>query len=181
MDFLAEQLGISKRTIYLVFKDKDDLVNQCIRQGIQDHESMIREIIHQSSNVLEAIHHISVVGKEMSFKTNPLFYLDLKKYHPKIYDGVFRKGDLIDSSITYTLLERGIKEGVFDQNLNIDIIHLFWQRLPFLLNDLDSFPSAPYEKPELFENIMFPFIRGLCTEKGLKLFDQIFVKTSVES
>ena len=180
MDILAEQLGISKKTIYGLFSDKDDLVLQCIRNTIVKHQHTVRQIINDSSNVIEAIHQISINGQEIYHSINPLFFHDLKRYYPEIHITMFKEGDFRDGTATSTLLKKGIREGVFDKNLNIGIVQTCWQELISLMHNPDVFPLGDYYKKDLIENIMYPYIKGICTNKGLILLEQYFVKMGHE-
>jgi AcrR family transcriptional regulator len=180
MDFLASQMGISKKTIYDSFKDKDDLILHCVRLRIHEHQCKFREIVEQSSNVIAAVYEISVRSQDIYQRTNPLFYLDLKKYYPEIYAKLMNKDELRNDSVIYTMIEKGIREGVFDENINIGIVNIFWQELIAFIHDQDKLSTGTYQQQELFENILNPFIRGLCTVKGMNLLDRYVVKKSKE-
>ncbi len=180
MDFLAEQLGISKRTIYENFRSKEELLSACIRLWIVDHRQRIKTIINRSSNIIEAIHQISITSEEVHLKAHPLFFHELKKYFPEIYQSILNEGDYRDDTITRNILERGILEGVFDADLNIHIVNIYWQELIAIIHDPDKFPAGTYSQQELVENIMHPFIRGICTDKGLRLLRKYFVRMGNE-
>jgi AcrR family transcriptional regulator len=180
MDFLAEQLGISKKTIYDIFKDKDELIRNCIHLMIDEHHLKIKEILDQSSNVIEAIYLISLRSRETYYQIHPLFFHDLKKYHPDQYNLLFSKDDFKNNSVIYEMIKKGIREGVFDKNINTGIVNIIWKELIFMLHDPDKFPAGTYPQQELMENIMYPFIKGLCTEKGMRLLERYFVKIGME-
>ncbi len=180
MDFLAEQLGISKRTIYDTFRDKDDLILHCVKLRVHEHQCELQEILKGSSNVIAAIYEISLRGQAIYQETNPLFYLDLKKYYPEIYNVLMKKDDFRNDSVITIMIERGIKEGVFNEKINIGIVNIFWQELIVLIHDQDKLLTYAYPKQELFENILYPFIKGLCTVEGMDLLQKYFVKKSKE-
>lgn len=55
MDDIAAALGISKRTLYEVFSDKESLLKECILKAQSDREAYLQEVYEQSHNVLEVI------------------------------------------------------------------------------------------------------------------------------
>ncbi|MDD4216483.1 MAG: TetR/AcrR family transcriptional regulator, partial [Bacteroidales bacterium] len=81
MDQISAELGISKRTLYEIFKDKDDLVSQAIEEGIKAHKNHCNKVILESDNVIEAIFNIGKLNYNLFSKINPLFFEDFKKYH----------------------------------------------------------------------------------------------------
>jgi len=180
MDFLAEQLGISKKTIYDTFKDKDDLILHCVELRIHEHQGELRDIVNRSSNVIAAIYEINLWSQAIYQRTNPLFYLDLKKYYPEIYAILMKKDHFRNDPVIYVMIERGVKEGLFNADINIEIVNIFWQEFIAFIHDRDRLSTCAYPKKELLKNILYPFIKGLCTAQGMKLLDRYFVIKSKE-
>lgn len=84
MDFIAEQLGVSKRTIYENFKDKDELLMHCIDVGMKDQRSINEELIRNSENIIEATFRFIKNSIETFNTINPIFFFDVEKYYPKL-------------------------------------------------------------------------------------------------
>lgn len=85
MDDIAAALGISKRTLYEVFVNKESLLKDCILTVQAERDRYLQEVYEQSHNVLEVILAVFQKSIEMFHKTNKRFFEDIKKY-PKVYN-----------------------------------------------------------------------------------------------
>lgn len=178
MDFLADQLGISKRTLYFLFRDKNDLVNHCVSIQFMKYRDEVLKLIRESSNVIEALYFISLNSQEISARTNPLFFHDLKKYHREIYEKIFVNEEFIDPNIAMDILNRGGRENIFDPDLEPELVSQTWVELVRMVHDKNHLFSKNYTTRELMQGIFHPFIRGICTGKGNELLSKYFKKIS---
>ncbi len=169
MDTIANELGISKRTLYETFKDKDDLVLNTIREGSKHHKAICQALIMKSENVIEAIFKVFAYNDDVFGKINTLFFQDLKKYHFKIFNEFKGKGDVRDFKVTEKLLRRGIAEGIFKSHLNISIVNPFVHKLVDIMHD-EEFKK--YSKEEVGDSVIMPYLIGISTEKGRKLIEE---------
>jgi TetR/AcrR family transcriptional regulator, cholesterol catabolism regulator len=166
MDHIANELGISKRTLYEIFKDKDDLVFQAITEGANAHKKLCFKIVGESDNVIEAIFKIGKLNTDILGKMNPLFFEDLKKFHREIYHNIHQKGELRDYNLTKSLFERGVSEAVFSDDLNMEIVNLFAHKI---LDIIHSQEFSDYKPEEINKSVLLPFFYGIATEKGREL------------
>ncbi len=172
MDELAKHLGISKRTIYEYFKDKDSLLLQCIKSLASDQKSQINHIIKTSPHVIDSIYQI--IGKKTALmrNLNPLFMEDMRKYHPTIFKLIHKGDELEDISLTEQLLINGIEEGIFLPEINTGLVARFLQEMFRLFGDSEVFPFELYDRSEMLDNIFMIFIRGLCTANGIEVLER---------
>ncbi|HPD24589.1 MAG TPA: TetR/AcrR family transcriptional regulator [Bacteroidales bacterium] len=171
MDYIASELGVSKRTLYEIFKDKDDLVYQAIIEGTKEHRKMCQNIISESSNIIEAIYRIGKFNHELFAKINPLFFEDLKKYHLTIYNKFHQNGDLKDYELTRTLFEKGKQEGIIRNDINIELLNIIIHKLIDIIHDDDL---KVYDNEEILKTVFIPFIIGVSTQKGRVLVEKYF-------
>ena len=82
MDDIAKELGMSKKTIYQFYKEKDDLVNQLCEVEMVIQEKVFRDIQLSAKDPIHEIMLISTKMREMMQNINPLFFLDLQKFYP---------------------------------------------------------------------------------------------------
>jgi AcrR family transcriptional regulator len=169
MDRIAEDVGISKRTLYETFKDKDDLVSQAIEEGAKMHKMVCQIKISASENVIEAIFDILKLNSETFGKINPLFIEDLKKYHFKIFNKLTAKGELRDFKLTLKLVQRGVKEKVFSDKLKVEIINVFIHKI---MDMVHSDELSEYTKEEIAISIFLPYLYGISTERGRSLITE---------
>ena len=172
MDSLAEEMGVSKRTIYEHFRDKDTLLLEVINYYKEMRTTEAHEIIELSDNAIEALFRIMRVTVSDMKQTNPLFFHDLKKYHPSLLQKFSGDIDLRDFNVTRNLLETGVKQKVFMDTIHIDIVNRTLHALFNLFNPDSSLTQADYQRSELFEHVIIPYFRGISTEKGRNLLEE---------
>ena len=160
MDTIADHLGISKRTIYENFKDKDDLLLQSIQEGIAFHRNYILDAIQKAPNVIVAIFQIIESSCEMQAKINPLFFQDLKKHHSKTFRQISDNSDFTNEKIIHNLIRKGINEGTFIKDINIQIVNLFVSEIVRWLND-PKFTNLGYSMEEIHNNTFGFILRGM--------------------
>ncbi|MDY0287125.1 MAG: TetR/AcrR family transcriptional regulator [Bacteroidales bacterium] len=176
MDYIAEELGISKRTIYENFKDKTDLLRQSVYEVSILHRELSLKVFNESENVIVGIYQLAEFMRMTMKKVNPLFFSDLKKYYPDIYRLFSEKSDIRNHSLTYTMLKKGVNEGIFRKDFNIELVNEAWQELISVVSDKNFQDRMEFSKQDVACSIFFPFLRGLCTEKGLEIVESNFEK-----
>ena len=122
MDYIAEQLGISKRTIYEKFKDKNELLQTCLEVSINEQNSKRDKIVSESENVIYAIFNFMNEGIHVMNTINPVFLSDLRKYYTDIWIITFKQSKIKNYNLTFKLLRKGVNEGVFRKEINIEIV-----------------------------------------------------------
>jgi len=175
MDSLASELAISKRTIYELFTDKDTLVIESIRHMIIENNEVLLKIIESTDNVIEAI-FIIIKRQEQIRKEYPtVFVEDVKKYFSDVQASFYSsKSDLKQFSITYPLLEKGIMQGIFRDDLKIELVDNFIQEIISMVHTSDRIRCLNPADIEVFYNIFLPYLRGISTGKGLGLINKYF-------
>jgi TetR/AcrR family transcriptional regulator, cholesterol catabolism regulator len=175
MDALAVELGISKRTIYELFKDKDALVIESIRHIITENNKGFIEIIERSENVVEAMFQIIHMQKENRRNYPKVFTEDIKRYFPMVQASFYSsKCDLEKFSATFTLLEKGRAQGIFRTDLRTELVDNFIHEIISIVHTSDRIRLLNPSDSDLINNIMLPYFRGICIPKGLELMSKYF-------
>ena len=172
MDALAEEMHISKRTIYEHFKDKDTLLTEVIRYFKKQQADEAHQIIEESENAIEALFRIMRKSILQMKQLNPLFFYDFRRYHAKIFDDLAEHSDIRDFSVTRNLLETGVRQGVFRDDTHIDIVNRTLHELFNLFGPDSSLTRADYHHKDLFNHILIPYFRGISTEKGQMILEK---------
>lgn len=167
MDDIATTLGISKRTLYEVFADKESLLKECILKVQTDRDRYLQQIFEQSHNVLEVILAVFQKSIEVFHQTNKRFFEDIKKY-PKIYDMMKDRRES-DSEKTMSFFLSGVEQGIFRADVNFAIVNLLVREQFDVLMNTDICNEYPFI--EVYESIMFTYIRGISTEKGAQVLE----------
>ena len=177
MDDLAADLGISKRTLYEIFRDKETLLFEGIKIYSARKQEYMRSYAederHHVIDIIMEAYHMKV---EEVRSVNPLFYLDLMKYpklaqHMKELQQESREGFL-------AFMKRGVDDGYFRPDVNYELVpHIFDALGQYILtNSL----VQKYSVEELFSNCFLIALRGFCTEKGLRTIDILMAETKSE-
>lgn len=171
MDEIAASLGISKRTLYEVFPDKEALLRNCFFKIKKDWDAYFQEVLKRSDNVLEVILDIFKKGLEAMHSMNKRFFEEIRKY-PRVHE-MIQRSRMKDSEHAIAFLKLGVEQGLFRSDVNYDIVNiLLREQFEILLNtDL----CKDYSFVEVYESIMFTFLRGISTEVGLKKLEEFMV------
>ncbi len=172
MDDIALQAGISKKTIYQYFKDKNDLVDDVMMTSFKKNHENCQSCCHHSTNAIEEIFMLMKNIGEDFRNLNPVVLLDLKKYHIKTFQN-FQKH--LEDDITKMVLqnlERGIHDGLFRADLNLEIVARFRMATIWILFDQETFPYPKFELSQVFKEVLVLFLYGLVTPKGYKMIEK---------
>ncbi len=172
MDDISRELGISKRTIYEIFKDKDELLRECLAYVDKKYEREHELIALESENTISEVFSMMKLGIYAIKTISPLFFSDLKKYHFKIYKEVLQVNQKKQINNTHTLLKKGINQGVFRKDIDLEIVSILLNEQLTLISNDDVFPERKFSRVVVFENVLINFFRGIATQKGIDLIDQ---------
>jgi AcrR family transcriptional regulator len=171
MDMLASQLGISKRTIYEVFSDKDELLMGVLKWMVEKQHSVMTKIFNESENVIEAIFKMIDLMTDHFQRMSPAFQMDMKRLHRDLQKNPDELFDLPYFSNNSDILSRGIKEGVFRDDIDVEITNKCLFEVARMSNDKDVFPSDDFVKKEVIRSFYINYLRGISTQKGLDLIN----------
>lgn len=168
MDAIAQSLGISKRTIYENFKDKDALLSNFLSESILTHKKSAIEIMNNSKNVIEALFSFGEYNSNVYKQINPCFFSDIKKYHPDIFTKVMSDGEIHNYEVTFTMLKRGVNEGIFIKEIDLKIVNLF---IHHTMEFFQLMEEKKFNHNQIWASVHLPYLRGICTEKGRELIN----------
>jgi len=171
MDMLANQMGISKRTIYEVFSDKDELLTGVLKWMKLKQKEVIDKALEESENVIEAIYSILNSMMEHFKSMSPAFLMDMKRQHQNIMKKLDDADQLPYVKNNEAIIERGIKEGIFRKDIDVKIINRCLLEVAKMSNDREIFPPDHFTDSEVIKNFYINYLRGICTQKGLDLIN----------
>lgn len=167
MDDIAQSLNISKRTLYEIYENKEVLLYECLKTSKARAQEEMTFIAAQRANVMDIILDIYRSKMSQLQKINPQFYSDLEKY-PQLQSFLEEQHDK-DRTKLKDFLRRGIEEGYFKGDINVDIIANVFDAINEYMKNHKLYTEFPLE--QLFNNMLFVTIRGICTQKGLAVID----------
>ncbi|MBS1665696.1 MAG: TetR/AcrR family transcriptional regulator [Bacteroidetes bacterium] len=176
MDEIASQLGISKKTIYQFFTDKDDMVSAVIEVEIKKNED---ECDQFSIDAKDAVHEIFLALEdldEMLKYMNPLLLYDLEKHHPRAFLKMREyKYQFLYQKMTDNL-KRGVAEGTYRSDFQIDIVAKNRIESAFSVFNPDLFPHTRYKISEVNYELAVLFLHGVASEKGKQLIEKYTIE-----
>ncbi|MDA3822461.1 MAG: TetR/AcrR family transcriptional regulator [Bacteroidales bacterium] len=172
MDALAEDMGISKRTIYENFKDKDTLLLNVIVFYKEEQQKLANEIISKAENAIVALFELVNGMINIMKQVNPVFFHDIKKYHSEIFNQMSDKGDIRDHTMTCEIIKQGRAQDIFRTDFNLEIVVSTIHELFNLFSPNSKLTRDGYHRAELFNNIIIPYFIGISTEKGKTLMEE---------
>ncbi len=169
MDDIANSLGMSKKTIYQFYADKDELVDAVVLHEIQHNENCCELDRQGSENAVHELFMAMDMVVEMFHSMNPSLLYDLQKYHPKAFQKFHtHKNDYLFNVIRENLV-RGIREDLFRDDINIDIIARFRVELMMLPFNPEFQSKVKHNLAEIEEELILHYLFGLVNMKGYKM------------
>jgi AcrR family transcriptional regulator len=172
MDDIAKHLGMSKKTIYLFFKDKNELVMALVKKKLQDDECQLSEIISKSGNVIEEMINMMKCSEDIFSRINPIVIHDMQKYHPDAWKQFQNfKTDVLAGKLE-ELLTKGIQQGYIRPEIDVKILAKMRVAQFELGFNTNIFPLAEFSPWKVQYQFLEHFNYGICTLKGYKLLNQ---------
>ena len=173
IDDIARHLGMSKKTIYTHFSDKNEIVNIVIEIKLNSQKCLIRANVDTAENAVHEVFFAVTNMKELLSNMNPTLFYDLQKYHPQawIYFKEFREKHLY--STIYDNLIRGMKEGYYREDIKPDILtQMRLEQIDLIFNSSSDYTNGKYGIAQVMAELTEHFLYGICTLKGHKLINK---------
>lgn len=170
IDDICKLLGISKKTFYVHFATKEDLLDTLLKHQQAAVCDKVEHMIETQTveQILSAC--LTIVHRTKQIMQPPVFIYDLKKYYPQCFEAYKQRMQRYTRLFVARFLEKGISEGFFRTDLNVVLTSNFIARLHMeLLNTLSD--SNPEHERELADEARYGFglmVRGIITEEGGK-------------
>ena len=177
MDSIASHLGMSKRTIYEIFADKDELLMGVMKWMAERQKDLVKKVLDDSDNAIAAIFKLLEVNRDHFQEMSPAFQADLKRFHYEILMKKSDKCEMPDYSSTIMVFEKGQKEKLFRKDINADLSNRCMDSLAKSIFNNDLYPYDEFTRREVIKNTIINYLRGISTPEGLDLvnkFDRKF-------
>ena len=168
MDDVARELSVSKKTLYELFADKEELLLEVVKVISMGFHQNIKEIICSSANVLEQIFMLYKRVIEHCREVNPLFFIDLMRY-PQV-QAFFEQVHVQHADRIKEWLMMGVKQGLLRDDVNYEV---FLRQDGFQIDKLLINPEVRNYPPKvIYDSVVLVMLRGLATDKGLEIIKQ---------
>lgn len=171
MDMLSSHLGISKRTLYEIFRDKDELLNGVLEWMGERQKELMDRIMSESDNIIEAIFRMLRIMSDHYNEMSPAFKMDMKKFYSHVINNPGAMSEMPVHTQNAEIILRGIKEGVFREDIDVGITNKCLLGFSRLSQDTNELSPDYIMDEDVMRNIFINYLRGISTLKGLELIN----------
>ena len=169
MDDVAQTMGISKRTIYELYDKKEDLLFEVVVKHFKQRMDRMEQAVSHCSNVMEILLEVYHMKVSDFKKTNPLFFTEMIRY-PQLQVFLNEQNQAMRQH-SLDFYQRGVEEGYFRADVNYHLAILLFDVMGQFIMEKELYRT--YSIEEIFKNIVFVSIRGMCTQRGVQAIDKI--------
>ena len=176
MDDIAEEMKISKKTIYTFFANKEALVQSVVFSMYSYITTNLTQIREKASNPISELYEVKmfIMHQLKGEKTSPQH--QLRKYYPNIHKELQKKQfDFMTKSVKKSLT-KGVEMKLFRPSIDIDFISRMYFNGMVGIKNVDMFPIEKYSPEQLMENYLDYHLRAIVTDNGMKLLS-LYIKT----
>lgn len=166
MDDLAKSLGVSKKTIYKYFDDKNDLITKIVKAKTTKDKLICEQSRVDTQNAIDALFKISEFVSNMLSNVHTSVFFDLQKYHRDAWTVMEEHKHYFVKSQIKENIERGQREGLYRDSINPEVISSVYIATMDGLFDGQTFDMDSLNFGEIFNEIVGFQIRGLASDKG---------------
>ena len=172
IDDICRELGMSKKTFYVYFEGKDQLIESMLESNLHYMQTKMEELL-QVSDFRQIV---KVFLKHQEAEKNdvrrvPQLVYDLKKYYPRQFQDFQIKCFEMQKEYIMRYLELGVKEGLVRANLNIELAAVLFAKIHSdAIRDLEIIEAHNHNIHHLAHTAMDIFVRGILSDEGLKLY-----------
>jgi TetR/AcrR family transcriptional regulator, cholesterol catabolism regulator len=172
MDDIAVGLGMSKKTIYQWFKDKDELVDVIVEDDIK---RIRQDCLHSRDNSANAIEEVFLTMDRLIVhmqNMNPTILYDLHKFHFQSFRKFMEHKNKYLKEVVASNLRRGMDEGLYRGNLDVEVLSRYRLESMLIPFNPDIFPSPEFNVIQVTMLLIENFLFGVVSLKGYGLIEQ---------
>ncbi len=176
MEDIARRLGISKKTIYQHFSDKEDILYQVVAAKSEQDKAEVMCMAVEAANPVEEILVVLDMMRKHADSVSPNLLIDIQRHYPKAFE-IYRQQK--ETYILRSILEniqKGVDQGLYRSDLNADILaRMRVEQIELAFNN-DIYPMDRYQMLDVQRELMHHFVRGMLTEQGFAVYNQFVNK-----
>lgn len=173
IDDLASKMGISKKTLYEHFPSKNDLVEAVLDYALDMSCKNVEAFVQGDGSVIENVYRNQEKVKEIFNINSDRPIWELQKYYSKTYERMEIEFAKSDARFIDKLLEKGWKEGLFREDINVNFYKTFYSSVQRLRSVANTFPERKFPFWDTIYTLIEYFFRILVNEKGMKELERV--------
>lgn len=167
MDDIAKDLSMSKRTLYELFSDKEELLLECIVAHLKAKDRQLQKKISSSENVLEVLLYSMKQVLEELRGVSIVFYRDMSLYAGVAELVQKRREERYKRFVE--AFKMGVSQGIFREEINFSILQLLIDTQLHMLFETNKWQQ--FSLSEMYKTIILVSVRGVCTLEGQRMMD----------
>ena len=170
MDEISQGLHVSKRTVYEIFGDKEELRLAGLKiKNLEMREKLEAYSCNVAHNVVDIIGYFYKLQMEVNSMVGVAFYEEIHRM-PRVIE-FFNQEHEREFADRVKFLKAGVEEGLFRQDIDYSLtMELLSASMSEIMhNQL----YKKYSMQEMFDNYFLVIIRGFCTERGVALLNKV--------
>jgi len=172
MDDIANKLSISKRTLYEIYSNKENLLLECLKYNDEQIARNVARYAETAENEMDIIVHFMKNEMQAFDTVNPVFFSEIHKY-PIVVE-YLQKTHAARHGKSTDFFRRGVEHGLFLPTFNFEIIQKFCDSTMQYVMETEMYKK--YSLQEIYRNLVLLTLRGCCTEKGIKQLDKLLAE-----
>ena len=181
MDDIASKLGISKKTIYQFYKDKDALVMAVVNFELEEQSLKCQRTQDMADNAVHEMFMILEDIQQMFKNMNPMTMNELAKYYPEAFLRIQNHKDEFMHKIIKTNLIKGIEQGVYRKEIDPEILSIYRLETSFVPFNVQLYPYSKFDIGKVTLQIIENFIYGVMSIKGIEFMEKYKQETLANS
>lgn len=168
MDEIAKSLGMSKKTIYVLVRDKSELVLEVIERYVNNEKKTNEEIKARAKNPIEEMMLVMEHVLQQTQELNPQVLFDMQKYYPESWQVYHHYRNSYIFNFIYNNIQNGIERGLYRNDFKIDIVTKFYTGALSIISDQTLFPAKHYKFVTVLKEFIHYHLRAIVTPEGFK-------------
>lgn len=172
MDDIARRAGISKKTLYQHFANKQEIVNESVvwyKGKITDN---CRQVIDESDNAIDAMLRTQVMMDQTYKQMNPAALMEMQRYFPEAYNSFRDMLQEVDVAMIRDNINLGIADGLYRAEVNADLMARFRLETSLIMFQPNLLVNERYDLLFVSHEICEHFLYGIMTAKGEKIYQK---------
>jgi len=172
MDDIANEMGISKKTIYKYFGNKEELVDESLSFIHQSIHNAVSCICEKGFNAIQENFEIKKTFKDLFKNTDDSPMYQLQKYYPKTFQKLMADEFCMFKDCIQKNIEKGIHEGLYRKDIENDLITKFYFSLVMSVHDTNLHKYNKNTINSLEVKVLDYHTRAIATSKGIKILEE---------
>lgn len=172
MDDIARRAGISKKTLYQHFANKNEVVSEAVIWLKNNMTGSCEVLAKESANAVEALVRTQAMMDEMHKKMNPMALFEMQRYFPDTYTTFKDMLQKRDVEMIKDNLQQGIEEGLYRPEINTELMARYRLEMSLMIFQPNLLVTERHDLRFVLHEIFEHFLYGIMTPKGEKLYQK---------